>query len=362
MVLEMCSGALPKEGGFRVLSPAMKRLPLCILALACGSSPAPNSESPENPPAENAPADEAPTPSASATYDLHEWGLVDIDAAGEAELAAGPGQLAPAGRPERPAATRKPVLYFHLVDGDALDVQVTAAMRYGAMLEHFPSASGVDARTLRWDVRLASGDCGPRTYPGRGDARCTQVPDRYCEAAELARYEAADATCLKAGGADFNHLFYRGGGTGLVLPVRVTPGAEPGLQNMLGDAVVPLAFLIEGGAGASRELRGRRAAMQPPSIRRLGPVAANATAQPGEVVPVGVAVQETRAALAQLGLTPDEVQAFMNAWERPVFQQPNVARSVFYLLPERAVGAISAVTAVPAPRSFRRAMAVRQAL
>lgn len=333
---------------------------------ACGGSSPTEGATPE--PQESSstaarPAADEVAPPANR-YAVHEWGLVDVARDGAIELAAGPGQANLGTRPPpvvQPdpdyghAVARKPVLYFHVIEGE-VQVSVSATMTYGSMLERFP-ATGMNGPALRWDdVHVVGRACGATTYPTVGSAGCQGISDDYCEAAELAAYEARDASCLVVDGQDYNHLFYRGGGRGLSLPITVTrAGADLSVNNASAYAI-PLALSVETATAGRRD---RRAAPPPVTIRRFGRVPAGTNQTFHEAIPVEQAITMVRGELGQLGLTPDEVQAFMNAWEQAVFRAPNVGTSVIYLLPPELVDAVSTLSLTPPPETTRRAMMVR---
>ncbi|MEZ4327444.1 MAG: hypothetical protein R3B40_19650 [Polyangiales bacterium] len=348
------------------------RHPLVLSLLYGGASTFLGACGAGTPPEGTSPSTTTTEPAASTTsrgrYEVHEWGLVDVGRDGVAELAAGPGQAnlarppqpTPGGgttvRPHPPAATRKPVLYFHLLEGE-MQVSVGATMTYGSMLERFPPTPMADANVQWPQVQLVGRGCGATTYPTAGSPGCAGISDDYCEAAELALYEARDASCLVVGGSDYNHLFYRGGGRGLSLPITV--GASPGgavLTNRSTYAI-PYALLVERGDAAMA--RDQRRAAPAVNVRRFGRVPAGSQMDVHESIPVESAVSAVRAELGLLGLTSGETQAFMNAWEEAVFRSPNVARAVVYLLPPELVDAVSTLALSPPPETTRRAMMVR---
>ncbi len=329
---------------------------------ACGGSPPTEAASSES--SSTAPtAGEEPARPAAPRYTVHEWGLVDVAADGSVELATGPGQANLAPPHPHPVVTpdsghgmaRKPVLYFHLIDGE-VQVSVSATMTFGSMLERFP-ATAMNGPDLRWDqVRIVGRACGAHTYPTVGSAGCQGIADNYCEAAELATYEASDASCLVVDGRDYNHLFYRGGGRGMSVPITVTRNGGDLTVNNASAFAIPLALSVSTDTGSRRD---RRAAPPAVNIRRFGRIPAGTSTEFHESIPVDQALTMVRAELGLLGLTGPEIQAFMNAWEQAVFRAPNVGTSVIYLLPPELVDAVSTLSLTPAPEATRRAMMVR---
>ncbi len=336
------------------------------LATGCGASTSTESTPGESPSAAHAPGDVS-SPTATGRYAVHEWGLVDITRDGVVELAAGPGQRALAAAPSTPGPihpggpgmARKPVLYFHLLEGE-VHVSVAASMTYGGMLERFPPAP-LAGRQITWDdVQIVGRACGSTPYPSVDSAACQGIPDGYCEAAELAHYEAHDASCIVVDGQDYNHLFYRGGGRGLSLPVSVSSTARSATLANQSGYDIPVAWMVEGATPSAGARRDRAAELAPRvTIRRFGRVPAGTSAEVREAIPVQAAIDATRTELATLGLSAGEIQAFMNAWEQAVFRAPNVPRSVIYLLPAELVDAVSTLQLSPAPAETRRAMMVR---
>lgn len=331
---------------------------------ACGGSTPPEAASSEPlSTATEATAEGTPLPPAGR-YSVHEWGLVDVAADGSVELAAGPGLANRAqARPDAPVvhpdpgfgAARKPVLYFHLVEGE-VQVSVSATMTFGSMLERFP-ATAMRGPDLRWDqVRIVGRACAATTYPRVDSEACQGISDNYCEAAELAAYEASDASCLVVDGHDYNHLFYRGGGRGMSVPITVSRNGDTLHVNNASAYAIPLALSITHDTVSRRD---RRAAPAAVTIRRFGRIPAGTGADFHEAIPVDQAITMVRAELGLLGLTAPEVQAFMNAWEEPVFRAPNVGTSVIYLLPPELVDAVSTLSLTPEPEATRRAMMVR---
>ncbi len=320
----------------------MKLAVLCVTVIGCGPTTVEST------------APIAPVETTAGRYEVHEWGLVDVATNGSAELAAGPGQNSAQIPIDQPMLTRKPVLYFHLLEGE-VQVQVRATMSYGAMLERFP-ATAMTGREVGWHVQVLERPCQSTTYPTVTSPACLNIADNYCEAAELRAYEAADASCLSVDGHDYNHLFYRGGGVGVELPVSID---SAGAITNNGAHAIPFALRIVS-PGIVRDItaRGRMPATTV-TIQRFGNVAPGATQAAIEAIDTEEAIGLVRAELARLGLTDGEAQAFMNAWERPVFRTPNIGHALVYFLPAEAVNRISALAFEPAPETIKRAMMVR---
>ncbi len=346
--------------------------PLLVLALACGSAANDPQEPQHVEPASTEPStaihEVSTGPTASnGRYEVHEWGLVDVARDGTIELATGPGRQ-PAAQPgtqvvRPPAATRKPVLYFHLLEGE-VQLRTIARMQYGAMLERYPTTT-MSGREVTWEnVRIVARQCQRTSYPMPGSPPCDNIPDGYCEASELQAYEASDASCLVVDGHDYNHLFYRGGGTGLTLPLEPRPVRDGLSVRNHSTHAVPFVIHISGGTTPSARRdqparEPRRVEMPAVSVHRFEAVAAGSDSIGPSPIPPHEAVAALRRELARVGLTPPEIQAFMNAWETPVFRSPNLREALLYVLPAELVNSVSTVEFDPAPTEFKRAMVVR---
>ncbi len=292
----------------------MRNLLLVLLLASCGG---PSAEPPSAPPA---PAPPTPAPAADPdpppALALHEWGLVDVDlAAGTAELSTGPGT------PARPVLARKPVLYAHLVDGDAasldLRVRLPAAGRF---LEVWPGTPPA-ANELAWHLEVRRGACAA---PSRDIARACDAPDGFCEVAELPRYVTSDSDCIDVGGERASLLFYRASIPMDALPLRIERGPDLGVR-------ATRAVAAPGGPTTILRISSALSGPWPPG--RLAVSRATLPAEGTVTVPVGQtaldpaaersAMQETLT--GELGLTADEARVFLEAWSEELFG-PGAAR------------------------------------
>lgn len=273
----------------------MRALAVLFLIIGCSSTQQ----------AADPPQEPVPEPAAQPSYEVHEWGLINVGHEG-AELAAGPGQ---------PAIVQdlglqgygKPVLYFHLAeDSPNIDVQVDVSLRSFGLGEHFPAAT-VDGNQLSWQGQLRRERCATaRVYPVRTSDACTGTPDGYCEAAELSDYETAEHSCFHIGDAGWPLLFYRG-----------TPSETP--------PSLPIEFSIdaEGNASARRtragETIGKLWYMVDHEVRAVVDWPANGES----VVLTGEAPANPRdllhTDLLAHGLNEAEAQAFGRAWNEELF-------------------------------------------
>lgn len=381
---------------------ALGMILLALLNTACGTRSS----------TESAPATAPPTPAPATSvgaYAVHEWGLVDIEVeTGERELAAGPGakpattpapfgdptptptpttptgpapvnppQVDPApvrpSPPVRPGpqmGRRKPVLYFHLLDGaETATFDVAVQLSPGILLEHFPAATTTND-SVRWDnIALAQEPCRGPSYPNATDPSCTAVQDGYCEMAELRAYESPDAGCLTFSGMEHNLLFYRGGGRGPELPIAVQRTQDSRILVSNRHMEVPTGAQI---------LRLRR---NPDRSVRVSMATLPARGEHLTLpVPTEAASDQHRSAirneLARLGLTAGEQEAFARAWflellglpasdlsaetEANEQQTPEAfTDAVLYFMAPETVESVARLEFEPAPREIKRAMAVR---
>jgi hypothetical protein len=289
----------------------------------------------------------------SARFDVHEWGVIQVQPDGATRLAAGPA------RPPTPPArgaydgsqlVDKPVIYVHVdPDTSPFSLRVRARLRAGRVTEHWPPAV-LGSGGVSWSVRVSS--C-PEEVDWPTSAACDLAADPVCERAELREYATSDAACLEVGATVARLLFYRGA---LSLPA------------------LPLSVEHE---GAALRVRG-----VPPSVvlytrGRRGGIVTWAEGEELAAIPEGEGALDgdgLNAALAEAlrvgGLTEPEVDAFMRAWSEELFDQSwaLVRRdillhppppSLVYVLPEPLVDALVPLEIEPAPRSLRRVFVVR---
>lgn len=351
----------------------------------------------------------APPPSIP-TYALHEWGLLDADYGAPRALALS-GSL-PGVRPrgEVPTETErgvpqihlgvssvdKPVVYFHLdPGGDALSLRFEVAPAGGGrVLEHFPPGDlRADAEQLSYpEVRVTRGDC-EGVYPAPSTDPCGTA-DGVCEVRELARYETADADCVRVGGTAGGFLFYRTGAADVTLPLRVTIESRTAVRVTQGAVADPALPRVRG--WVMRVYRPRHRVSTQVRIVSLDGADSVVLERAGGDGSVGAseAIDALRAALVEAGLTAEERDAFMRAWTVPLFGIPDVAGqaadaddfgadralpegtigvmgnessrelgavedALLYILPAASVDALLPLTLVPAPRASQRVFVAR---
>jgi hypothetical protein len=352
----------------------------CLLTLGCGggatSQPTASSAA-TDPAATNANEAEAvPTPAppppstAASTFEVHEWGFVDVPQSGATELGAGPGQPST----DMPMTVRKPVVYVHADPGTTTPpLDVVARFPSGELLEVWPTRSEwpstqSDVSSIHW-TGLAIGPCDASASAlatTQREARGCATLDGYCEVNDLPTYVTTDASCLAANGVSAPLLFYRGRTSTATLPLRVTDdGATVHLESSaLGGSSV---LHVRDGVGSETAWPANGTSVTTPAQRTLDG-AALAT--------------RLSSMLVAAGLTQPEADAFLRAWSSPLFGVPWPASQagtrdeparrgparglaplpapyVLYILPEASVPALAELTITPAPRVVRRVMVVR---
>ncbi len=303
---------------------------------------------------------------AAPTYDLHEWGVVDVPASGPVEIAAG------AGAPARPVAVRKPVLYVHLLDGATETPLSLRVALGGSLVEHDPPGAVRDGNVLEWpSITARAAHCAPHVPSG-----ACATADGVCEVAELARYDAPSAACLEVDGVRSSLLFYRGSAPSIPLPLTATRAAD-------GTVTATASATFYGTPGGLLRLS---SAMGPSSpAGRIVVSRAEAPGYGGSVsIPVGTetitraeGVAELTRSFTALGLTEDEAAAFVAGWGDELFgpastvtrdaparsrlapDGPRLPDVLLYFMPYPTIDAVSALDAQPRPRVLRRAMLVR---
>jgi len=359
---------------------------LALLLGGCGASESPAVSSPAEPatdetPAEaTEPASDLVLPTGDGSYEVHEWGVIDVQEDGRAEIAAGAGRPPPP-RPdvrpdERPMPVRKPVLYFHLDPGAGpLAISASARLVAGEVYETYPADSRPSPDVAAWAVTLTDGPC--RTFPdgdpstryARRPPPACRTPDGICETRELPRYDASTASCVEVGGVSAGMLFYRGT-SAADLPLTVVRNAD-GTVNVTNGwmtgttgVVLRVSTNLSGPWPVGRVVISRVAIPSPTATATI-PVA---TLE----VDRAATRAELDGVLTTLGLDDAERGAFLDEWMTPFFgpepgasgrasagSPPVPQDAVIYFLPEADVSHVAALEFEPAPRRVRRAFMVR---
>lgn len=320
------------------------------------------------------------TPSEGAAYEVHEWGLLRAEA-GDVLRVSG---VAPPVREEM-LSVDKPLLYFH-TDAPLTLRSVRVATPGGALLETWPYVAGRDAVT--WpDVRIAHEDsCVPSRLPQANEAPCIGLaPNAFCETPGLAITRTSDAACVHVGDATERFLFYRAEARTYTPPLRFTRRAdgEVDITNE-GDAAIPGVLVhIRRDNGVVDAWTERAPAPHATVVLQHAevtaddeadrPVAMDRRMRPGHTDSGRAGIRQT---MLGLGLTTEEIDAFLRAWDPTLFGPGNVDQppidvltdgvdidavpqeTVLYFLPESTLDGIATLTFDPAPRAVHRALAL----
>lgn len=316
-----------------------------------------------------APVEAAPAPTSSAVasaaspagppkFEVHEWGLVDI-VGHEARLLAGPHGTTPRA-PARPL--RKPVLYFHLLDGTpSVDAVVKVSVPSPGVAEYFPPSGLLTngRKELTWaGLHVRKGACH---YHLARQTTCSTADG--CETAELPNYETDDSACIEAGNEGFNLLFYRGSiGAEVALPFEILDGGKSLKISRRGaaDVVGPIIYARETGGETLLGVH------EPPEVGQSIEVA-----PPTERDTV-VAARALDQAMREVGLSSGEAAAFNRAWSAELFglaQGQKVVRRdlqdrdvLLFVLPASMLDAVATLTIEPPPAAVKRFILVRYTL
>ncbi|MFK7999321.1 MAG: AgmX/PglI C-terminal domain-containing protein [Polyangiales bacterium] len=346
---------------------------LLLASMACGGEEnqgAPADETTET--QEPQQAVEANAPEVETAYAIHEWGFIAQHyAAGEDELLTSRTVPSPEivrllGVGDRSYGFGgKPVIYVHL-QGESTNVRFRASLSTaGRFVEEWPHSEGSTPTRLSWDVEARRGSCSAAgNYPVAADEHCGGISDHYCEAAELANYETEDSACLTIAGKQWNHLFYRAEVSGAV-PLRVSKSDDT--FTVHSSAALPGRLMrIQRTDDAS----GTHVALFD------APAAGESRTLPSTDMPASVGIAALQAELSALGMSEDETNAFMTAWQpelfgdtpertqvemvgRPPLALQPKADALIYFLPMATLDAMVPLDFTPPPAEVRRAVLVR---
>ncbi len=334
------------------------------------------------------PPDNGPEPLASAKVpvELHEWGLVGHalrDQTEELRVASGPHRSRAAdglgignaglgiggigkGGGGQGRGTGKPVIYAHLLgDAPPQTLRIGIKLFGGAVYEHWPAGTIAPANsgeTLSWEAQIKpASDCTELQWPKAEGTDCGSPDDDYCELSEIANYKTDDGACIVVGDKAHDHLFYRA-------------GAQFGKMSIA-------ASRADDGSVTVKPVEDKGAPAWFVHIRREGNAVEatryNLTAD-GIVLPAkglaegGEAVADPSAWLAQVlsdgGLTPDERDAFIRAWDstllRPLpttpgdpLAPPGLSGSrdaLLYVMTSAELEQVAKLEVEPAPAAIKR--------
>lgn len=349
----------------RILAPRALVSTMSVLLAACASAP---SDAPlvstSTPTSEAATGSPGGDPHSTAPdFEVHEWGLLDVDGT-TANVHAAP---TPYMEPPRPVTVKKPVLYFHLghgIERATIDVKVTIPSEDGgAVVEHFPPGQVDDAgASVAWrGVVLRKQGCG-MTPPK--DASACNTADGICESLELSNYVTPTASCLEIpGGEAVNHLFYRAREKAPVLPFDVgeLEGGKLRITHArASDVIGPIVYVHDDPAR--------------PTVSVLAPPAlgASITADPPTTSDAQSAALAVDAAMREAGLDVEEAGAFNRAWRSSLYgDDPAVKKMpatkaalapkdyLLFVVPMSLADGVAKLTITPPPRAVRRFLLVR---
>lgn len=335
-----------------------------LLSASC-TSPPPATQGTSTPTATDAVTTTSAVASTSAApagppkFEVHEWGLVDVDGK-SARILAGPHGPKPKS-PPRPV--RKPVLYFHLLGGtQAVEVSVKVSVPSPGVQEYFPQTGTLTnaRKDLTWGgLRLRKGACH---YHLARETSCNASDG--CETAELPNYETDDSACIESGKDGFNLLFYRGAVSGdLELPFDILDGGSSlkvTRASKATDFVGPIVYVRRRGGELAISVS------EPPPAG--GSIELTAPTDKDSVV----AQRAIDQAMREVGLSNDEAAAFDRAWSgelydleqgKKVVRRDQAERDVLlFALPASMIDALATLTIEPAPVSTKRFMLVRYEL
>ncbi len=268
-------------------------------------------------------------PVAPSAWEVHEWGVLSIQIGkpDAATMTTGrPTTKAADAKPEllfppddsepdfdRSQPKRKPVLYVHLGKGvERMEFSLSVAPSNGHIVEHWPrvTADGTKDPSISWDKVVASTkacDLAAMAYPSLADSAC-KTPDGICEVAELATIHTQEGACLEFNGKDYEHLFYR---AGLIAPgIPWTLSGNPDGGWLLGATE---------GAPSGKAVHIKVGSDRSSTKVEIFDLPTTGTPVTVKTEPTGATVEDAatwlRTELVARGLTAEETEAFMRAWE-----------------------------------------------
>ncbi len=300
---------------------------------------------------------------AATPYEVHEWALLRQAPSDQIEV----GTFAPraqtgAGVDSMPMEVEKPVLYFHADER----VEIERVHIETGSVEQWPTPQTTN-EWLRLVLDPSIEECVP-DVPGFHAALeqlCQGTPPgELCERRDLHRVVTRDATCITGEHGTAPFLFYRS---------RTSDFAPPFTIERFGDALrlrQRLAGHIPGGVvwmhreGSTVLARSFETSTE--AVVLIAPPTATTTIDARAWV---------AATMSDLGMTADEIAAFVQAWDEPLFgasgsskrmivaeevpQAPPMQNdSLLFFLPRADVDRLARVVYEPPPRAVHRAFAV----
>ena len=287
-----------------------------------------------------------------ADFTVHEWGLVSFDPDRPAEVLTSqfddsrvfsdpfPGMAVP----------EKPIVYVH--PGPTFDfsqaINVSVRIERGTVFEAWPSltpsANLTDLSTFEWTLQVLDHGCDASVAPIVSDPHCAAIPPGYvCEAAELPRYIADTPYCLQVDNMQVPVLLWNGI-TEWRPPVSAVPQASGAIEvSNTSTATVHDVFVALG-----------------PGVAYVDQIPA------GETVTVSADMATLNTATLQAsvhqilidgGMTINEADDFVRAWNRDVLSVPSDAWQVLGFYAPETIDALAPLTITPQPTAVHRVLA-----
>lgn len=343
-------------------------IPIALLVASGCASARPTEEIPVE--TASPTAERTSGPRSTAGYEVHEWGLVRADVGDVLNTGAVP--------PMDPQLMimDKPVLYFHAASPMVVR-NVAVHTPHGSILETWPMASGEGADASWLDVELGpSSDCIVSRLPQRADPACARLaPTADCESTMLGIVRTEDASCVHAAGTTDRFLFYRARTEVFAPPLRFTRAADGVNVTIENESAFPIPGMVvrirnhDGMVASSAVLPPTPHAKIVMGFDAVVPMDESDKSSDRKAVPAsGAGPDAVRMTMTELGMSPAETQAFLDAWSETLFM-PNgfngfraPSDAILYFLPAASIDTIAKLSFDPAPRAVKRAFAVWSAI
>lgn len=340
-----------------------------ILGSGCASSrPVEDPQDVGGPAPTARPGDPRP---AGAPYEVHEWGLVRADVGDVLNT----GAIAPPSY--EPMIMDKPLLYFHAASPMELR-RVSVHAPNGTILETWPAATGGEGDIAWMNVALGTAaDCLVSPLPKRADPACARLPsDAECESTQLAIVRTEDAACVRSGETTERFLFYRARTDVFAPPLKLSRSADAVNVTIENEGSLPIPGMVV--RIRNRDGIVHSTVAMPPAPRAKvvmgldavvdGELADDKAVDRKAAPASGAGPDAVRMTMAELGMSPAEIKAFMDAWSEALFM-PNgydglrsPSDAILYFLPAQTIDTIAKLEFDPPPRAVKRAFAVWSAV
>lgn len=289
-------------------------------------------------------------------FDAHEFNLIDVYPGG---------QRSPTHR------VRDSILYLHYASGNqAHEVSLIVRVPDGSLSEVWPldplAQNNSDHR--RGGV-AASMNQGLALRETSFRIRFGPSGNRYCDRSHLPLFLTPDPECVDVGGVRAPFLSYRNNNASQpVLPVTIRTSA-----HVSGSSAETAQLEINRSEGLVEHGENTRVprgywidySASPPMVQSVPLVSGATLAFEDHALPAEANESALRQDMAEIGLTPDEANAFMRAWRAELLlgELPTGERQTgqvfLYWLEDDDVNRISGLAFTPEPRWLVRATLVR---